>query len=116
MKARIIGSEQDLGDVRDGVTILGFTLFRDKWTDISPTEPQAEKLRGNRFVQLQGDTGGKDAEAELAANRDAAQARVIKDRLNELGAKFKDDEKLSALQSKLDKAEKGEKAEEDAIA
>lgn len=103
MEARIIGTEEDLGDVRGGLSFFGNTLTRD-WSDIDVSDDQLAKLKANRFVQVRGRTKSEaDDQQELA---DAEEMRTIKGRLDELGADYGAKASLSTLRSKLDAAEK----------
>lgn len=121
MEARIIGPEEELGDVRGGLHVQGHHLTRD-WSKVDPTAEQLQKLQGNRFVELRGSPkAGVAAAASTPATNGqsgapqstAAEAESIRARLTELGVAFKPKTPLMALRSALAKAEKA-KAEADA--
>lgn len=99
MEARIVGPEAELGDVRNGVSFYGQTLTRD-WSkvDLSP-EAQA-KAQGNKYVELR---EGKKVQSTVP---DDTEEETVKTRLTELGVEYGEKDKLPALKSKLDKAEK----------
>lgn len=110
MEARIIGSEEELGDTRKGLPFFGNTLTRE-WSDIDVSDEQLAKLKANRFMQVRGRTKSEaDDQQELA---DAEEMRTIKGRLDELGADYGAKASLSTLRTKLDSAEKAHAAAED---
>lgn len=115
MQARIVGPEEELGDVHKGAKFFGNHLTRD-WSDITVTPDQLTKLQGNRYVELRGAaTKGGAAPAAPATpaagpTSTAAEAETIRARLTELGVEVKPKAPLMALRSALAKAEKAKAA------
>ncbi|MBJ7410127.1 MAG: hypothetical protein JHD15_07135 [Phenylobacterium sp.] len=112
MEARIIGPEAELGDVRDGVTFYGQRLTRD-WSKVDLSGEALAKAKGNQYVEVR---EGKAKAAQSTVDPETEET-TVKARLDELGVEYGDKDKLPALKSKLDKAEKAQaKAEEEAAA
>lgn len=112
MDARIVGPEAELGDVRSGVNFYGATLTRE-WSKVDFNGDALAKAKANKFVELR-DGKGKAAASTVP---EEAEEETVKARLDELGVEFSDKDKLPALKSKLDKAERAQaKAEEEADA
>lgn len=109
MEARIVGPEAELGDVRDGVTFYGQRLTRD-WAKVNFSGEALAKAQGNQFVEVR---EGKTAKSTVDAETEEA---TVKARLDELGVDYGEKDKLPALKSKLDKAEKAQAAAEEEAA
>jgi hypothetical protein len=109
MEARIVGPEAELGDVRQGFTFHGQHLTRE-WGKVEFSPEALSKAQGNRFIELRDGKGGKAKAEAVDIDEDTVKAR-----LDELGVDYSDKDKLPALKSKLDKAEKAQaKAEAEA--
>jgi hypothetical protein len=84
MKARLIGPEEELGEVYKPLDFFGHKLTKE-WSDINPTPAQLEKLKANRYVELKGlpakamapeDAAAKDATKEAEAAEAAAETQT----------------------------------------
>ncbi len=112
MEARIIGPASELGDARDGLNFFGNTLVRDEWTEVKVNAEQAEKLRGNRYVEVRGDKPEDvDPVKQKAEAEEDAEEANIRARLDELGVNHKPSDNKKALTAKLEKAEKADTKE-----
>lgn len=118
LNARIVGPEEELGDVHKGLTFFGHHLTRD-WSTIDPSPEALKRLKANRYVELDGHaavqavspaapakTTEKAPETEAkSATADEASVRAA---LDELGVSYKEDAKLGTLRMMLGKARKAQ--------
>lgn len=108
MDARIVGPEAELGDVRDGITFYGQRITRD-WGKVDLSGDALAKARANQYIEVR---EGKKVQSTVDPDTEEA---TVKARLDELGVTYGDKDKLPALKSKLEKAERAQaQADEEA--
>ena len=113
VKARIVGPEAELGDVRGGLAFFGHTLTRE-WSKIDPTDETLSKLRANRFVDLSGDKDplDHDNDGRKGGSKPSDETAATKARLDELGVSYAKDASAATLRDLLTKAEEAQAAAE----
>ena len=112
MEARIVGPDAELGDVRDGITFFGQRITRE-WGKVDLSSDALAKAQGNPYIEVR---EGKKAPVQTTVPKETEEA-TVKARLDELGVAYGEKDKLPALKSKLDAAEKAQaEAEEEAAA
>lgn len=118
MEARIVGSEAELGDVKNGLDFYGQHLTRE-WSEVTFSPDAFKKAQTNKFIEVrgEGEKGLTDPEAAKAEKLEGDQAATVKRRLDELGVSYRANASPDSLKASLDRAEKAKaKADEEAAA